>query len=442
MFRPQGSLDASTNLQELPDELFLHIFSYVPDAPQTCARLCLVNKRVNRIATPLLYKSFSSGNEKSCIRFAETIATRTALARHVHVLHWLGVTDWEEDEADELLTKVLTHQPNLRHVTWRNEKCFVDSDTDSDYWTNTEADLETAKRRSVMPFREGWGELQRFSSNNIFRNLQSADLAMRRLRLSEIIWLMRIPTLQKLWLDAVLRYDSEDRILRSLSPQSSSVQDFKLRLSKRPKPSLCDIASIVVACRSLTNLSLSSQLSESTNKKENGTLQELKTAVELHSPTLKTLEIAISGNDLNRSFLPKTERLERFDIAPGHVPWPLIRTIRQLPRTIRAIHVSPGISQSMEVLLKWPTYDKESGNVERSDKVTVYLCEKDVLYQRVTFDHWQRIKRAYASQNVALKLTHHTLRGGYPWGRAYYVYGPPRADEEDRLLWAKTEAQN
>lgn len=436
------------NLEDLPEELILQIFTCVPTTPSTRAHLCLINKRMNRIATPLLYHSFSSGDEFSCHRYLETIAAKPKLSQYVHVLNWLGVPCWEEDESDELLTKALMHQSNLQHVSWRNDECDFGSDTDSEGWTYTEYDLEIEKRRSVKPFRERWLEHHGFSTSNIFQNLQSADLAMRNLRLSDIVWLMRIPTLQKLWLNAILRYDSEDRIPRSLEPHTSNVRDLSIRLYKRVKPGVCDIASFITACRRLNRLSLDSYISVLSTSNANtadGTLQKLLTAIELHSTTLKSLALGSacvdSADQHFLSAMETLETLETLDISPRAVPWPLIRTIRQLPRTIRTIRITPENSQLVSVLLARPTDFEDTTSRAVREKITVYLCLRDILKEGITFDHWNDIKQRYSSYNVALELFRFGFHGGFPWGRDQFTYTPRPAEQDDASFWRSGTSQ-
>ncbi|CBX99145.1 hypothetical protein LEMA_P083840.1 [Plenodomus lingam JN3] len=345
-------------MDELPDELLLIILIYVPKTPSTLARLSLVNRQVNRIATPFFYEQFSSGDAFSCNRYLETISAHPTLGRQVRRLNWRGLTNWEEDEADELFTKVIAHQPNLRQVSWNNMRSIKNLASERhDYPNRAQNDPVVEERCGIKPFREGWLGHNGFSTSTIFRNLRSARLAMRHLRLSDIVWLMRIPTLRKLWLDAVTRYESEDNVPRSLEPLISNINDLDIRLHNRKLPSTEDIVSIVTACRCLTRLSLNVRIDISTMSEADGKLQKLKMAIEMHSTTLRSLflNLEYSPSPIDQRFLPNMEMVQILSINPRSVPWLLLNTIHKLPRTIRTIRILPDQSRLLRVLLTWPT---------------------------------------------------------------------------------------
>ncbi|KAI5852382.1 hypothetical protein BZA05DRAFT_444912 [Tricharina praecox] len=72
-------------LLTLPNELFLHIFSYF--SPVDLAPICLVNRRLNTLTTPQLYASHIADPNIFCsLPIATKVPARhTALVKHLHV---------------------------------------------------------------------------------------------------------------------------------------------------------------------------------------------------------------------------------------------------------------------------------------------------------------------------------------------------------------------
>lgn len=62
-------------LVELPDELLIQILEYLP-AHRDISALCLVNRRINAIADPCLYKSILFDQPKHHMTFSTSLKTR------------------------------------------------------------------------------------------------------------------------------------------------------------------------------------------------------------------------------------------------------------------------------------------------------------------------------------------------------------------------------
>ena len=72
IMRAPGSLPTLTGL---PDELLIQIFNLVPSLRDVCA-LCLVSRRINSVADPILHKSILFEHPKHHLTFSESLVTR------------------------------------------------------------------------------------------------------------------------------------------------------------------------------------------------------------------------------------------------------------------------------------------------------------------------------------------------------------------------------
>jgi len=83
----EGRCDRS--LEDLPTELIAQTFEYFDadppsNGPADIVRLCLVSKRLNAIATPLLYREFHNlDSPRTLGRFVRTITQRPQLCKHI-----------------------------------------------------------------------------------------------------------------------------------------------------------------------------------------------------------------------------------------------------------------------------------------------------------------------------------------------------------------------
>lgn len=62
-------------LSGLPDELIIQIFRILPTLRDLCA-LCLVSRRINSVADPVLYKSILFDQPKHHLTFSQSLVTR------------------------------------------------------------------------------------------------------------------------------------------------------------------------------------------------------------------------------------------------------------------------------------------------------------------------------------------------------------------------------
>ena len=91
------------HLDALPTELLLEIFQYLPAEANTYAGICLVNRHLRDIATPLLYhtivsKTYGPAARNSGILVHRTLVQRPELAKHVKTIAW----EYSSYDAEEL----------------------------------------------------------------------------------------------------------------------------------------------------------------------------------------------------------------------------------------------------------------------------------------------------------------------------------------------------
>jgi hypothetical protein len=74
-------------LDNLPEELLAQIVSHI-EQQQGLASLCRMNRRLNRIATPVLYEQYRTSYGSIPSRYLTTIIQRPDLAARVRTLRW------------------------------------------------------------------------------------------------------------------------------------------------------------------------------------------------------------------------------------------------------------------------------------------------------------------------------------------------------------------
>ena len=67
----------------LPDELLIQVFTFLPSLRDLCA-LCLVSRRINSVADPVLYKSILFDQPKHHLTFSESLVTRPRRGSVIH----------------------------------------------------------------------------------------------------------------------------------------------------------------------------------------------------------------------------------------------------------------------------------------------------------------------------------------------------------------------
>ena len=88
-------------MDALPEELLVQIVSHV-EQQQGLAGLCRMNRRLNRIATPVLYAQYQTSYGSVPSRYLTTIIQRPDLASCVKSLRWDYSTHFRFNEVAKL----------------------------------------------------------------------------------------------------------------------------------------------------------------------------------------------------------------------------------------------------------------------------------------------------------------------------------------------------
>ncbi|KAH8648306.1 hypothetical protein BGZ60DRAFT_390485 [Tricladium varicosporioides] len=88
----------TNNLAELPDILIKHILDLLP-AHRDLSAMCLVNRRMNKLADPLLHKTLKFNQPKHHLSFSESLATRPRRGSLIQTVH----VEYPSHELDEFL---------------------------------------------------------------------------------------------------------------------------------------------------------------------------------------------------------------------------------------------------------------------------------------------------------------------------------------------------
>lgn len=231
-------------MDALPEELLAQIVSHV-EQQQGLAGLCRMNRRLNRIATPVLYAQYQTSYGSVPSRYLTTIIQRPDLASCVKSLRWdystlakhrISVFDSNDlqetlrafdypvstfasrcaeaiqsaggngELTDAFLTTALLHTPNLQEVE------IVDK------WYGD--DVRSTRR---------WLDPIRMKVTHGFQYLKSASVTMACMQFDDVITLTRLPSLRRLQLCNLV--EPEVRAVGlGIPPQPfSNVEDLSFR---------------------------------------------------------------------------------------------------------------------------------------------------------------------------------------------------------------------
>lgn len=305
-----------SSLEDLPDELLLHIFTNIQESdPLAC--LCKVNRRLNRVTTPILYEHYLTPERDSddddddeeedtnCAssidyHFVQTLVKRGDLARHVQSLEWYynlarpekwdislqktaqelegGQLFFEGDfmelrdgvpneTCDNLFVATVLRTTNLKHLRLH-----------SDNNRRSRANLILKARRSRLgPIRDMFPD--------IFQHLKSADVVLHMLRLDDVASLMKINTLERLQVGRVRAWQVSTW---ELGPKTSNISELTLEDCRLHWQNL---ANVITTCKALTKLSYPGP--ESIRIVHDDDVPRLKEALDQHADTLESLHFDV-----------------------------------------------------------------------------------------------------------------------------------------------------
>jgi hypothetical protein len=289
-------------MESLPEELLAQIVSHV-EQPQGLACLCRINRRLNRIATPVLYEQYHTSHGSLTSRYLTTLVQRPKLAARVKNLHWdygtlakprISVFDsidlrdrlhtYDQDFAsgcalaiedvrgngelaDAFLTTAMMQTPNLEEIEV------------TDKWYGD--DVRSTRR---------WLEPIRLRAPHAFEYLRSASVTMVCMKSDDVITLMRLPSLLTLQLCNLVEPKVRDKSLGSPLEHISNVDDLSFRSCRLNWKTLLWMMAPCKVLRRFGYVSFNLALLRLSNPES---LQAIKATLDHHAETLEYLDIEV-----------------------------------------------------------------------------------------------------------------------------------------------------
>ncbi|KAF2993010.1 hypothetical protein E8E13_000553 [Curvularia kusanoi] len=292
-------------MNDLPEELLVQIVLHV-EQQQGLAGLCRMNRRLNRIATPVLYMQYHTSYASTPSRYLSTLLKRPDLATYVKNLRWdystlakhrISVFDSSDIQAalrafeypistfagrcadgieqsggngevtDSFLTTVLLHTPNVQEIE------IIDK------WYGDDV---RSTRRWLNPIR--------MKVPHGFHHLKSASVTMACMQFDDVIILMRLPSLRQLQLCSLV--EPEVRAVGlGIPPQPfSNVDDLSFRSCRLNWKTVAWTMAPSKALRCFSYVSFNLALLRLSTPSD---LQELKSTLDKHRDTLEYLDIEV-----------------------------------------------------------------------------------------------------------------------------------------------------
>lgn len=301
-------------MDALPEELLAQIISHVEDK-QGLAGLCHLNRRMNRIATPVLYEQYRTSYGSVTSRYLTTLIQRPDLAAHVKSLLWdysllakqrISVFDSNDlqttlrafeypistlaktcaeaiqeargngELTDSFFTTALLHTPNLQKVE------VVDK------WYGD--DVRSTRR---------WIDPIRMRAPHSFHHLKSASVTMACMQFDDVIVLMRLPSLRSLQLCSLVEPEVRAVGLGIPPEPFSTVDDLNFRSCRLNWKT---VAWMMAPCKVLRRFSYVSFNLALLRFSTPTDIRDLKGTLDRHACSLEYLEIEVdvlvsSGED-------------------------------------------------------------------------------------------------------------------------------------------------
>lgn len=301
-------------MDTLPEELLAQIVSHI-EQQHGLAGLCRMNRRLNRIATPVLYAQYRTSYGSMTSRYLTTLIHRPDLASLVKSLRWdystlakhrISVFDSNDLEhtlrafeypvstfatrcaeaiaiargngelTDAFFTTALLHTPNLQEIE------IIDK------WYGD--DVRSTRR---------WLDPIRMKVPHAFHHLKSASVTMACMQFDDVIILMRLPSLRRLQLCNLV--EPEVRAVGlGIPPQPfSGVDDLSFRSCRLNWKTVAWMMAPCNVLRRFSYVSFNLALLRLSNPSD---LQELKHILDRHADKLEYLDIEVdvlvsSGED-------------------------------------------------------------------------------------------------------------------------------------------------
>ncbi|KAF2624458.1 hypothetical protein BU25DRAFT_152859 [Macroventuria anomochaeta] len=292
-------------MDALPEELLSQIVSHV-EQQQGLVGLCRMNRRLNRIATPVLYAQYQTSYGSIPSHYLTTLIRRPELASRVKSLRWdystlakhrISVFDSNDlqhtlrafeypvstfaarcaesmetaqengELTDAFFTTVLLHTPNLEEIE------IIDK------WYGD--DVRSTRR---------WLDPIRMKVPHGFHHLKSASVTMACMQFDDVIILMHLPSLRRLQLCNLVEPEVRPVGL-GIPPQPfSNVDDLSFRSCRLNWKT---VAWTMAPCKVLRRFSYVSFNLALLRLSIPSDLQDLKKTLDKHSADLEYLDIEV-----------------------------------------------------------------------------------------------------------------------------------------------------
>lgn len=293
------------NMNELPEELLAQIVSHV-EQQHGLAGLCRMNRRLNRIATPVLYAQYHTSYASTPSRYLSTLLRRPDLANRVKSLRWdystlakhrISVFDSSDiqdalrafeypistfatkcadgikdsggngEVTDAFLTTALLHMPNLQEIEVI-DKWYGDDVRSTRRWLHP--------IRMKVPYG--------------FHHLRSASVTMACMQFDDVIVLMRLPSLRQLQLCALVEPEVRAVGLGIPPEPFSNVDNLSFRSCRLNWKTVAWMMAPCKVIRCFSYVSFNLALLRLSTPSD---LQELKTTLDKFKEVLEYLDIEV-----------------------------------------------------------------------------------------------------------------------------------------------------
>ena len=292
-------------MDTLPEELITQIVSHV-EQQYGLAGFCRVNRRMNRIATPVLYERYHTSHGSITSRYLTTLVRHPDLAALVKSLQWdfsilpkhrISVFDSNDlqdtlrafdypvstfatrcaealeysrgngELTDAFFTTALLHTPNLQEIE------IVDK------WYGD--DVRSTRR---------WIDPIRMRVPHAFRHLKSASVTMACMQFNDVSILMRLPSLRTLQLCSLVEPEVRTVGL-GIPPQPfSNVDDLNFRSCRLNWDTIAWMIAPCKILRRFTYVSFNLALLRLSSPAD---LRQLKKTLDKHASNLEYIDMEV-----------------------------------------------------------------------------------------------------------------------------------------------------
>jgi hypothetical protein len=431
----------TSHLDGLPDELLLQIFGYLPE-PKTRAHLCLVNRHLSRVATPLLYHAINTPRYDDVITRYElllyrTLVQRPDLGQHAKRVAWCCTCAPYTTDELHLLPSNTAASLRAREEQIAAEAAAAESDGHRRYG-DVQSDallsnalmtmpsikdlmLTTDLRATITLGKRGPTHLDTIRICNLpmFEHLKSVHVETCNIQLRDVAWLMGMPSLQRLFMKG-FPSDAWQEGTWPLDRKSSNVQDVTLSgclMHSNNLVNLIDSCKVLVRfsfieCRSSWWSLCNIAALEKALKTHQGQLVRLRLDVTFRSVGMEESVLDLLSDFSNYSVLEELE-ISDFDLLKEA----LSPITSRLPVSLRILHVrSSHIHRiGMQVGpdgIDWLKELARNNHANKGPLELIYVNSRIAVH----CDEWMDVQKACAALGLEVKIWEHRFNKDLRYG--------------------------